>query len=97
MKIRKAETDLTRPSGWVRQAWTTAPADYDILANGPEYIAGQQGRMCKRIYVVTAGTLVYTDQWGTDITITCGANERLDIECIALKSTSTAQGVKIYW
>lgn len=97
MKYRKAESDLTRPSGWVRQAWTTTPAAYDIIANGPEYIANQQGRMCKYIYVVTAGTLVYTDQWGNDQTVTCGANERVDIECIALKATSTAQGVKVFW
>lgn len=97
MKIRKSEFDLTRSSPLALQAWTATPADYDILANGPEYIAGQQGRMCSRIYVVTAGTLVYTDQWGSDHTLTCGNNEMVPLECIALKATSTAQGVKIYW
>lgn len=97
MNIRTSAANLNHPSEWVRQAWTTTPADYNILANGPEYVANFQGQMCKRIYVVTAGTLVYTDRWGNDQTITCGANERLDIACKALKSTSTAQGVKIYW
>ena len=97
MNIRRSENGLDRPSPWARQAWTTTPADYNILANGPEYVAGYQGTMCCRIYVVTAGTLVYTDRWGNDQTITCGANELLPLECQALKGTSTAQGVKVYW
>jgi hypothetical protein len=97
MKYRSSEKNLSSPSGWVRQAWTTTPADVDIITVGPGYIAGEQGYMCKQIYVVTAGTLVYTDVAGADHTLTCGANEMLPIECIGLKSTSTAQGVKVYW
>jgi hypothetical protein len=90
-------SDINKPSSWFRQAWTTTPADYNILANGPAYSAGLNGTLCKKIHVITAGTLVITDRHGTAVTLTCGANEDLPIEAASLASTSTAQGVKVYW
>jgi hypothetical protein len=90
-------SDINKPSSWFRQAWTTTPADYNILANGPGYSAGINGTLCKKIHIVTAGTLVITDRWGTAVTLTCAAGEDLFIEAASLASTSTAQGVKIYW
>lgn len=76
-----------------KQAWTTTPAFYDIVANGP-------GGMypCRRIVVQTAGTLSYKDLNGTPQgPLTCFAGEVLDLEATTLEASSTAQGVKVYW
>lgn len=83
----------------VIQAWTTTPINFDICASGPGGGAGMQiGYACRRITVQTAGTLVM-DQLGdgTTRTLTCFAGEVLDVEAVYLYSSSTAQGVKVYW
>jgi hypothetical protein len=99
MNIRHSETGLHFPSGWFKSAWTTTPADYDIIANGPEYTAGYSGRMCKRIYAGKAGTLVITPIEGATAnrTIIVAAGTWVDVEAIALGAASTAQDVSIYW
>lgn len=86
------------PYGKVEQAWTTTPIDYDILANGPGSGTGQTaGQYCQCVVVQTAGTLVVTLKDGTDKTLTCFNGEEVRMELRGIKSTSTAQGVKVYW
>lgn len=85
-------------SPWVRQAWTTTPASYDILANGPGNPLVQNfGYPCRWITVSTGGTLVYTDTSGNLVTLTADTGERLELEAVSLSGTSTAQGVKVFW
>jgi hypothetical protein len=85
-------------SPWYIQAWTTTPENVNLLAVGLGSGTGQSvGYYCRRITIQTAGTLVVTRPDGKIVTLTCASGETLDIEAKYLASTSTAQGVKVYW
>jgi len=88
----------------VRVAWTTVPALYDILASDPYkgrlpgLAAPGEGRPCRRIIVLTAGTLVLTGLDDVDVTTpSLPAGFVLDVQAIALKAASTAQNVLVVW
>ena len=77
----------------IKQAWTTTPALYNIVTNGPG-----GGYPCRRISIQTACTIVYKDLEGnTQGPLTCYAGEVLDLEATTLEASSTAQGVKVFW
>jgi hypothetical protein len=87
-----------------RVAWTSTPVLYDIAAsdpfkgNLPGLAAPSEGRPCRRIIVLTAGTLVLTGLDGVDVTLpSLPAGFVLDVQAIALKAASTAQGVVVVW
>jgi len=88
----------------MRVAWTSSPANYDILAsdpykgNLPGLAAPSEGRPCRRLIVLTAGTLVLTGLDGVDVTTpSLPTGFVLDIQAIGLKAASTAQGVIVVW
>jgi hypothetical protein len=83
------------PSPAFRTAWTSTPVAYDILANDPTKDT-LPGRPCRQIVIATAGTLVVTGLDGTDVTLPSGPLV-WDIQALALKATSTAQGVVVLW
>ena len=93
-----ANPNVGLSSPWYQQAWTTTPATYDILLNGPNNpsVSGQ-GFPCRWITIQTAGTLVVTDVFGNTRTLTCVAGETLWIDAVSLSNTSTAQNVKVFW
>jgi hypothetical protein len=87
-----------------RVAWTTTPALFDIGANDPfkgnlpGLAAPSEGRPCRRLVVITSGTLVYTGMDGVDVTTpTLPAGFIFDIQATALKAASTAQNVIVVW
>jgi|WetSurMetagenome_2_1015567.scaffolds.fasta_scaffold300543_2 hypothetical protein len=96
--LTKSSPYQNSSSPWFIQAWTTTPADRNLLLLGPGGDAAMQyGYACRRISIQTAGTLVVTRIDGTVVTLTCYAGEVLEIEATALSATSTAQGVKVFW
>ncbi|MEI9950798.1 MAG: hypothetical protein WDO74_17915 [Pseudomonadota bacterium] len=87
-----------------RVAWTTSPALYDIIAsdpykgNLPGLAAPSEGRPCRRIIVLTSGTLVFTGLDGVDVTTpSLPSGFVLDVQATALKAASTAQNVLVIW
>lgn len=97
MKINRTDNS-SRRSGYGKQAWTTTPADYDILAHGPGYVANLQGQASKAITIGVAGTLVVTfvENQANPQTIAYPAGTH-DIEAIYLGAASTAQNVSVHW
>lgn len=87
-----------------RVAWTTTPVNYDIAAsdpgkmNEPGLATPNEGRPCRRIVIGTAGTLVYTGLDGVSVTLpSTVAGQVWDVQALTLVSTSTAQGVVVFW
>jgi hypothetical protein len=88
----------TGSSKYIRQAWTTTPAAYDILASGPGGSDTTEGLACRWIIVGTAGTLVLSLPDGqSDQTIYAPAGAKIEIQATALGAASTAQQVVVYW
>jgi len=80
-------------------AWTSTPADYDILENGPGYSgANGVGVMSAAIRCNTGGTLVVTDIEGDDQTLYFADGETRYVQAQALvASGSTALYVEVMW
>lgn len=76
-------------------AWTTTPANYDILVNSGSGIA------CRWITVGTPGTLVLTKLDGTTTTYTSAELAMNPVIygqfTYITASGSTAQDVRVYW
>jgi hypothetical protein len=99
MARRARANSATGPSTYYRQAWTTTPAAYDILAASPgaSTDAGE-GLCCRFIIVGTAGTLVLTPPDGQDAeTIYFPAGVPIPVQATALGAASTALQVSLYW
>lgn len=76
-----------------RAAWAGAASNYSIVDNDP---AGQN-RMCRRIQLGAAGTLVVTGPDGTNVTLPSGPLV-WDIQASALVAAgSTAVDVVVIW
>ena len=78
-------------------AWTDTPADFDCT--DPDN--GSPGGICAcAVCVGVSGTLVVTKRDGTDVTIPAGQLPNGGWwfgNIAALKSTSTAQNVMVFW
>ena len=80
-------------------AWTSTPADYNCVANGPNGATGAAKAACGAM-VGVSGTLVVTRRDGTDVTIPASILQPGKYwrgQIAALKSTSTAQDVMLFW
>lgn len=85
-------------------AWTTTPANYDILANDPGKLRAiglgmpSEGRPCRWITCGVAGTIVVTRIDGVNVTLDATqVGQTFYVQAIALVNTSTAQKVSVYW
>ena len=80
-------------------AWTTTPADYNVVTNGPGGSAAPvNGRCCRWVSCVTAGTLNYTTWDGTagSIEMVAGFLYPCPAKTLVAAST-TAQKVTVFW
>lgn len=88
-----------------RVAWTSSPANYDILAsdpykgNLPGLAAPSEGRPCRRLIAGSTGNLVITGLDGVDVTLPVSfAGQTFDVQAVGLKATgSTSTNVIVVW
>lgn len=87
-----------------RVAWTGAPAAYDIGANDPLKLNRpglnnpSEGQPSRRLVAGGAGTIVMTGLDGIDVTLpSTVAGQVWDVQAVALKATSTATNVVVFW
>jgi len=87
-----------------RVAWGGGAVNYDIGLNDPLKLNvpglnnPSEGRPCRRLVAGGAGTLVYTGLDGVDVTLPATvAGQVWDVQAVALKATSTATNVVVFW
>jgi len=87
-----------------RVAWTSSPANYDIMASfplkasWPGLAAPSEGLPCRRLIAGSTGNLVITGLDGVDVTLPVSfAGQVFDIQATNLKNTSTATNVVVVW
>ena len=87
-----------------RVAWTSSPANYDILAsdpykgNLPGLAAPSEGRPCRRLIAGSTGNLVITGLDGVNVTLPVSfAGQVFDLQATNLVNTSTATNVVVVW
>lgn len=90
MTLARDLRDRDEPVGFV-SAWTNTPATFSVTANDPE----GDGRPSHGVWVGVAGTLVVTDLYGTQTTLSAVPVGYHRMQITELDATSTAQNVVV--
>jgi len=89
---------INEPPVLSKIAWTTTPANYDVVANSPGgQAAPVSGGCCKQVSAGVAGTVNYTSWDGTSGAVYVSPGGVYPCPAKALLSTSTATNVTVFW